>query len=247
MTAPLETLPSLAEEVAAAIKELYAKVDNLVTEDDTPVDNLYSEKQQRLLTEPLYSSWAGPEPETEGGPRRPFLVSANVGLFYSINEPPLVPDVFLSLDVTIPEDWHEKHRRTYFFWEFGKPPDVVIEIVSNQKGNELSSKLQSYARIGIPYYVVYDPARQLGEQVLHIFERNGCEYAVRTDPYFKAVGLGVTLWEGIFEGVRDMWLRWCDGKGAVIPTGAERAAREAERAARLAAKLREMGIDPDQV
>ena len=29
----------------------------LITEDDTPVDNLPSEKQQRLLTEPLYSRW----------------------------------------------------------------------------------------------------------------------------------------------------------------------------------------------
>lgn len=259
MTTPIETIPSLAEEVAAAIKELYARVENLVTEDDEPVDNLYSEKQQRLLTEPLYSSWAGPEPEVQGGQRRPFLVSANVGLFFSINEPPLVPDVFLSLDVTIPEDWHEKHRRTYFFWEFGKPPDVVIEVVSNQKGNELGSKLHSYARIGIPYYIVYDPARQLGEQVLHIFERNGSEYVARTNPYFKAVGLGVALWEGVFEGVRDTWLRWCDSTGEVIPTGAERAEREAERAqreaeraqreaeraARLAAKLRELGIDPD--
>jgi hypothetical protein len=36
-------------------------VDHLVTEDDTPVDSFFSEKQLRLLTEPLYSSrvdWA---------------------------------------------------------------------------------------------------------------------------------------------------------------------------------------------
>ena len=31
-------------------------IESLVTEDDTPVDNMPSEKQQRLLTEPLYSS-----------------------------------------------------------------------------------------------------------------------------------------------------------------------------------------------
>jgi hypothetical protein len=35
-------------------------IQDLITEDDTPVDNLPSEKQQRLLTEPLYSAWAGP-------------------------------------------------------------------------------------------------------------------------------------------------------------------------------------------
>jgi hypothetical protein len=46
-------------------------LDHIVTEDDTPVDNMFSEKQQRLLTEPLYSSW-------DAG--RPFLATANVGL-----------------------------------------------------------------------------------------------------------------------------------------------------------------------
>ena len=30
--------------------------DQFVTEDDAPVDNFFSEKQQRLLTEPLYSA-----------------------------------------------------------------------------------------------------------------------------------------------------------------------------------------------
>jgi hypothetical protein len=32
---------------------------NLVTEDDTPVDNLYSAKAQRFLVKPLYTSWDG--------------------------------------------------------------------------------------------------------------------------------------------------------------------------------------------
>lgn len=34
----------------------------IVTEDDTPVDNIHSEKHQRILSEPLYSSWARPPP-----------------------------------------------------------------------------------------------------------------------------------------------------------------------------------------
>jgi len=48
-------------------------IQHLITEDDTPVDNLPSEKQQRLLTEPLYSAWSGP------GAGRTFLAAANVG------------------------------------------------------------------------------------------------------------------------------------------------------------------------
>jgi hypothetical protein len=43
---------------------------HLITEDDTPVDKLFSEKQQRLLTEPLYSSWPG-QVGAQRAPRRP--------------------------------------------------------------------------------------------------------------------------------------------------------------------------------
>ena len=80
---------------AEYLAEFQARVDQLVTEDDTPVDTIFSEKQMRLLTEPLYSSWQGP------GAQRSFVVLANVGVFPSINEPPVVPDVLLSLDVRL--------------------------------------------------------------------------------------------------------------------------------------------------
>lgn len=42
--------PELAEEYQRAIQAM-------VTEDDEPVDNLFSEKQQRLLVESLYAGW----------------------------------------------------------------------------------------------------------------------------------------------------------------------------------------------
>ena len=50
-------------------------ISHLAIEDDIPVDNFQSEEQQRLLVEPLYSSKALPVP---------FLVAANVGLFYKL-------------------------------------------------------------------------------------------------------------------------------------------------------------------
>ncbi len=109
------------------LAEHVPQVESLVTEDDTPVDNLFSAKQQRLLVESLYTSWSGPEA------RRPFLADANVGVFSAMPEPPLVPDVFLSLDIQVPDDVWAKTGRSYFIWEYSKPPDVVIEIVSNQR------------------------------------------------------------------------------------------------------------------
>lgn len=249
-------------------------VSHLITEDDTPVDNLFSEKQQRLLTEPLYSSWRPVQPGLKRK-RRKFLAAANVGLFPSAYEQAIVPDVFLSLDVSVPVDWHSKEGRTYFFWQFGKAPEIVIEIVSNRKGGEITGKLEKYARAGIAYYVVYDPTHQLGKQTLRLYERRGAVYVQRTQRWFASLGLGLTLWEGSFEDKDETWLRWCDEDGKVIPTGAERAnlegvradkaviraeqeAKRAEQATQLAAetdarnralaaKLRELGIDPDKL
>ena len=125
-------------------------IEHLVTEDDEPVDNIFSEKQQRLLVEPLYSSWQA---------ERPFIAAANVGLFNTVSQPPVVPDMFLSLDVEVAEDWWAKENRSYLLWEFGKPPEVVIEIVSNTKGQEADKKIKTYAQIGVWYYVIFDPQR----------------------------------------------------------------------------------------
>ena len=82
----------------------------------------------------------------------------------------------LSLGVQRPEDFSQRRCRSYFVWEFGKVPEVCIEIVFNQEGNELSlsqkacqegkqdSKQAIYARIGIHYYVVFDPLRQMQDE-----------------------------------------------------------------------------------
>lgn len=72
-----------------------------------------------------------------------------MGLYPSSKQPPIVPDVFLSLDVQVAENWWEKRHRSYFFWEFGKPPEVVIEIVSYREGNETGRKLLDYARMRV--------------------------------------------------------------------------------------------------
>jgi Uma2 family endonuclease len=235
-------------------------ISQIVIEDDTPVDNFRSEKQQRLLAEVLYTSWLTPTGS------QTFIAAANVGVFYGIGLPPLVPDVFLSLDVTMPSDWQQKKNRTYFVWEFGKAPDVVIEIVSNREGNELGSKLSDYARMAVGYYIVFDPLELLGNQILRTYQLAVRHYVEMESFWMEEVGLGVTLWEGVFEGKEDVWLRWCDKEGNVLPTGAERAkeaelrARNAQqraenaeqraesaeqRAEQLAARLRALGIDPD--
>ena len=125
--------------------------DTLVTEDHKPVERIFIEKLYRLLADPLYASWPGP------GEGRPFLVLVNVGWFYQRKTPAVVPDCLLSLDVTCPADLQVKEGHSYYQWDMGKQPDVVVEIVSDRTGGEESYKKGLYARLGVPYYAVYDP------------------------------------------------------------------------------------------
>jgi hypothetical protein len=236
-------------------------VDDVVIDDAGAVDGIFSEKQMRLLTEPLYSSWAGPEPGV------PFVALANVGLFNLYGEPPIVPDAMLSLEISQPQDITVRANQSYFVWVRGKVPDVVVEIVSNREGGEDTDKLRAYAHIRIPYYVIFDPQNLLRGGVLRVFHLDARRYRSVAEPYFlEGVGLALTLWPGQFEGIAETWLRWCDKEGMPIPTGAEMAVREKERAEkaegqaekaeeekgkslqdneRLKAKLRAAGIDPD--
>jgi Uma2 family endonuclease len=233
-------MPQSSTSSAVSDADLRPDVEHLVIEDETPVDNFLSAKLQRLLVEILYSSWASL------GMTRPFVADADIGIFSAVHQPPIVPDVFVSLDVRAAADFREKKNRTYFVWEFGKSPDVVIEIVSNREGNELGSKLSDYARLGVAYYVVFDPLQQLGDKLLWAFGLREGQYVTLAEPWLEQVGLGLTLWEGEFEGVRTTWLRWCDRNGKLLPTGAERATQAETKAAKLAARLRELGIDPEE-
>ena len=237
-----------------------------VTEDDTPVDTLFSAKQQRLLVDVLYSSWAT---TTE----RPFLADANVGVFSSAEQPAIVPDVFISLDVQPHAGWWETFELSYFVEDYGKPPEVVIELVSNTKGHEADDKLGRYAGMGVLYYVIFDPNQQVGDEVLRMYVLHETTYRCWASGWLPEVGVGLTLWTGWFEKRAATWLRWCDEDGTLIPTGAERAQQaeerveqereraeqereraeqeraraeqERERAERLAARLRDLGLDPE--
>ncbi|MDB9528545.1 Uma2 family endonuclease [Oscillatoria sp. CS-180] len=240
-------------------------VSQLVTEDDTPVDNFASAKQQRLLVSSLYSGLSGSI----------FLGEANVGIYHSPNLPPIVPDVFVSFDVQVPENWWDKQNRCYMVWNFGKAPEIAIEIVSNKAGNELTDKRAIYEQIRVSYYVVYDPSLQLSDRPLRLFELRGRQYSELSDAWLEQVNLGLVIWEGDFEGRQTTWLRWRDAEGNILLTGdehasqaqeraereQERAEREQERAEReqeraeqeraradrLAEYLRSQGIDPDQL
>lgn len=225
-------LEAWEEELAEVRAMTEREMENLVTEDNTPVDNILSEKQQRLLTEPLYSGWTDPPACAPG--HRPFLALANVGLFYGLRQPPVVPDMMLALDIPgLGPDLSQKSNRSYFVWvQDGKPPVVAIEIVSNREGGEDDEKRQKYAAIGITYYVIFDPWRLLSERILRIYQFHGLTqgYIEQIGGILEAAQLGLTLWQGEYEGEDGLWLRWTTRDGRLIPTGMELAQQEQQRA-----------------
>ncbi|MDY6806890.1 MAG: Uma2 family endonuclease [Cyanobacteriota bacterium] len=204
-----ETLTILAHE--------YPDTSNMILEDDEPLDSFINEKQQRLLTTVFYSGAELPI-------QKPFVAAANVGLFATPAKAGIAPDAFLSLGIHAGEDWWQRKVRSYLFWEFGKPPDIVIEVISPTPGNELGSKLTDYADLRIPYYVVYDPLKKVGENTLRVFELRGRSYVPKSNYQFPDCNIGLTLWTGTFEDINGTWLRWCYPDGKVIPTGDELAA-----------------------
>ncbi len=261
-----ETTPSGQVILKPLAPEDWPQIDHIVTEDGAPADNVFSEKQMRLLTEPLYASWK---------PGRPFVAFANVGLFYGIDLPPLVPDMLLSIDVRLPENLFPKLNRSYFVWKYGKPPEVAIEVVSNRQGGEDTSKIDRYAAARVSNYVIYDPEHHLSPDDVRLFRLQGSKLVTDTsgDWTFPDLGLGVAMWQGRYEDTDATWLRWVDTRGQRIATGAEqaiaanqvaeqqtsfaeaasqRAEAEAQRAnetiqrnERLRQYLLDQGIDPD--
>ena len=258
----------MLEVMTAAEIGVIPDISDLVTEDDTPVDNFFSAELQRLLVETLYSSWA----QTCD---RKFVADANVGIFSAVKRPPIVPDMFLSLDVEVDRDFRQKSNRSYFVWEMGKPPDVAIEVVSNQFGNELGSKLRDYAAIGVSYYAVFDPFAQLGDRLLRVFGLHEGRYQEMSPVlgnnaqalfWLEQVELGLLVQSGEYEGKQDMWLRWCDRNGDIYLGGRELAkqaselakqaselakqaeaslSQERQKSERLAEQLKKLGIEPD--
>jgi Uma2 family endonuclease len=177
-------------------------------------------------------------------------VSGNLLLYYVEGDPTksVAPDVFVVRGVPKGE------RRIYKLWEEGRAPQAVIELSSRKtKSEDLKWKRQLYAWLGVREYFIFDPEYTL-KPPLRAFRLRGGQLVEEA-----VTGQRVMSHELGLELVNDgRTLRLFNPRtGELLLTPAEeavarreaeqRAAREAERAARLAAKLRELGLDPDKL
>jgi len=218
--------PLTASESVVLDEDELLAIERIVEAED-PLDSPYSEISQYLLFDPINTSFVPPPDPLRPGVLRDFWASADVGITLDGRICILAPDLFISMDVKRPENWQK--NRAYHLRKF-KVPEIVVEVVSNDEGNELTTRPVQYAEWRIKYYAVFDPAGFLGEPKLYTFQLRGGKYEPMDVPFFPELGIGLTPWTGKFGGMHATFVRWCDAEGNILKAGIEKAAEEARRA-----------------
>lgn len=215
----------------------------LPDKDGTFVRNTFEFWQSHLLTDSLLAV------AEKHFPQGHYFIGEDCGIYWRLTEPPergvKAPDWFLVPEV--PRLLDGQMRRSYVLWQEEVSPLLVLEYVSGDGTEEHDrtpdvGKYWVYEnRIRATYYGIYDP----NLATLEMFALSTGRY-VGLEPSaagrFPVDRLGVELgvWNGAFGGYEARWLRWWDSQGSLLLTGAERAER-------LGAKLRELGLDPDSI
>lgn len=232
---PLDTsLPSTAE---------------LPCSDDTPVGNEDQNLLPNLLLFSLALLWSN---------RRDWFFGVDMAVYHTTGispKVPVVPNAFLSLGVERKKAG--KSRRSYATWEENDiAPILVLEMVSHRPNDECDEKLEIYARLGVLYYVIYNPEfwQRDRHQPFEIYRLEGETYHLKIgEPYWiPEIGLGLGRGRQTIAGIEQEVLLWHNAEGQAYPMPeqriqdmqsqliAERQQAEAERrrAERLATYLR---------
>jgi Uma2 family endonuclease len=221
----------------------------LPSSDDTPVDNEDQNFLPNFLLFLLQSIWKT---------RNDWFFSVDMGVYHTTGvspRVPVVPDGFLSLGVERRKGG--KSRPSYVVWEEGGVvPILTLEMVSHTPGGEYTDKMEIYAQLGVLYYVIYNPDfwQRDGHQPFEIYKLvNGAYQLQIGEPYWMPeIGLGIGRFQRVFNGIPIELLYWYDRQGNRYLAADEReeqehqrAEAERQRAERLAARLRELGEEPD--
>jgi Uma2 family endonuclease len=226
---PLQSLPSSEE---------------LPDSDDTPVDHELQTIVPTLLRVILNWLW---------GDRLDWFFGVNMGVYHTTGKNPrvaIVPDGFLSLGVERLKNG--KLRPSYVVWEENNiVPILVLEVVSKTYGGEYDEKMTDYAKLGVLYYVIYNPDywRRDRHDPFEVYRLVDGVYQRQTgEPvWMPEIGLGIGREIGTYDRCQREWLYWYNSDSARFPTPDEVAQQEQQRTQRLAERLREMGIDPEEL
>ncbi|GJD22660.1 hypothetical protein RIVM261_076160 [Rivularia sp. IAM M-261] len=194
--------------------------------------------------------------------RTDFYAAGNLTIYYSSekvkNKDFRGPDFFVVLDTK------PKTRKSWTVWEEnGKYPNLILEILSPSTADtDRNFKKTLYQEtFRTPDYFWFDP-ESLEFEGFHLVDGKYEALQPNTQGHLWSQQLGLYL--GVYQGL----VRFFKPDGQLVPTPeesalqeaqraeqeaqraeqeAQRAEQEAQRAERLAAKLRELNIDPDTI
>lgn len=195
------------------------------------------------------------------------LVASNFGIVANINKKTVVkaPD-WLYVPRVSPVG-AGVIRRSYTPNIEGEAVGVVMEFLSDTDNGEYSirptfpyGKLYFYEQIlQVPTYVIFNPY----EVTLEVRRLENSQYILQEPSserfWIPELKLFLGIWQGTRLGLNIHWLRWWDEAGNLLLWSSEQVEEERQRADNaiaqfeaerqrkevLAAKLRELGIDPD--
>ncbi|PMB49471.1 hypothetical protein CEN40_04830 [Fischerella thermalis CCMEE 5205] len=227
----LDSPQGIPEDVILPPSDLYS--------DEPPLESELHLEQIMLLLKCLKWLWRG---------RTDFYAAGNLTIYYSLNKSKSEdfrgPDFFVVLDT------ESKTRKSWVVWEEdGKYPNVILEILSESTANidkEFKKKLYQDT-FRTPDYFWFDPYT-LEFAGFHLVDGKYQPLEANNQGHLWSQQLGLYL--GIHQGL----LRFFTPEGQLVPTPEEEAESERQqkelalsRAERLAAKLRELNIDPDTI
>ncbi|MCG3162659.1 MAG: hypothetical protein JMDDDDMK_03953 [Acidobacteria bacterium] len=241
--------------------------------EDWPMESSLHALQLRLLVSILEWFWRE---------RDDFFIGENLTIYFSYQQ--TKTHDFRGPDFFVVTGTERRHRKSWVVWDEGKLPELIIELLSDSTArNDRGLKKDIYAsRFHTPEYFWYSP--ETGE--FAGFRLSGTQYEeIQPDERGWRWSQVLNLYLGAHEG----FLRYFTAEGAMLPTPAEDARKEMERAQveaeraqaeaeraqaeaeraqaeaeraqaeaeraqaaerrveQLAAKLRELGIDPNNI
>jgi Uma2 family endonuclease len=198
--------------------------------DEPPMESSLHLQQLLLLLKCLDWLWRD---------RTDYFSAGNLTVYYSPNQKKSEdfrgPDFFVVLGV------EKRPRKSWAVWEEGGHyPHVIVELLSDSTAKtDRGLKKQLYQDTWRTHdYFWFDP-ESLEFQGFHLVD--GQYQAIPTSPSGH-------LWSqqlGLFLGIYQRQLRFFKADGALVLTPEEENEAVMQRNDRLAAKLRELGVDPE--
>ncbi len=173
--------------------------------------------------------------------RDDYFATGNLTIYYSPrqrkSEDFRGPDFFVVLGTD------PKPRKSWVVWEEdGKYPNVIVELLSESTAKtDRGLKKQIYQdTFRTPDYFWFDP-NTLEFQGYHLLDGRYHELEPNNQGWLWSQQLELYL------GLQDQQLRFFTPEGELVATPEESAQVEQQRNEKLAAKLRELGVDPNSI